>query len=393
MNIISLNAGNNFLKFSLYDMNHESVIASGLFERIGLEGSQYQMNYHNNRITQEISIATHQEAVNLLLEKLIDLRIIPSLDSIDGVGHRIVEGMDCFSSSVLIDEDVMERLIGLKDNSPLHSSAEIQCIEAFHNALPEIPMVCVFDTSFHQTMDAEAYLYAVPYRWFQEYGVRKYGFHGISHQYVTECVHDILGMDSFKIISCHLGKGSSVCAIKDMKCIDTSMGFTPLSGVVMGTRSGDIDPSIIPFVMEREGKNASEVVDDLNKMSGLLGLSEYSDNIKDLLERCNAGDEKALLAKNKYVRSIVNYIAQYYVLLGGADAIVLTGKVGEECIPIRQEICNQLACLGVKIDSNQNNICGDMAKISSNDSSMDVYVIPTNEDLLIVRDTYKLINR
>ena len=393
MKIISINAGSSSLKFSLFDMNDESVIASGLFERIGIDGSRYTIKFHGEKITQEVELPTHVDAVNILLDKLTDLNIISSLDEIHGVGHRIVQGKDVFKESVLINDDVMEKLEAIKGFAPLHNPANMLGIEAFRKVLPNVPMVAVFDTAFHQTMDKTTYLYPVPYSWYEDYGVRKYGAHGTSHRYIAECVKQILGKDEFRLISCHIGNGGSITAIKDGKCIDTSMGFTPLAGIMMGTRSGDIDPSIIPYVMEQEGKNASEIIDDLNKRSGLLGMSEYSSDMRDILARCDEHDEKAIVARDKYVRRVVDYIAQYYVLLGGADIIVFTAGVGENSIPVRRQICEELACLGIKIDVELNNKRGEMVKISTDDSDVLVYVIPTDEELMIARDTLHLIDR
>ena len=393
MKIISINAGSSSLKFSLFDMNDESVIASGLFERIGIDGSKYTIKFNGEKITQEVELPTHVDAVNILLDKLTDLNIISSLDEIHGVGHRIVQGKDIFKESVLINDDVMEKLDTIKGFAPLHNPANMLGIEAFRKVLPNVPMVAVFDTAFHQTMDKTTYLYPVPYSWYEDYGVRKYGAHGTSHRYIAECVKKILGRDEFRLISCHIGNGGSITAIKDGKCIDTSMGFTPLAGIMMGTRSGDIDPSIIPYVMEQEGKNASEIIDDLNKRSGLFGMSEYSSDMRDILARCDEQDEKAIVARDKYVRRVVDYIAQYYVLLGGADIIVFTAGVGENSIPVRRQICEELACLGVKIDLDLNNKRGETVKISTDDSSIQVYVIPTDEELMIARDTLHLIDR
>lgn len=393
MKIISINAGSSSLKFSLFNMDDESVIASGLFERIGIEGSNYTIKFNGEKITQEVELATHVDAVNILLDKLTDLNIISSLDEIHGVGHRIVQGKDIFTESVLINDEVMEKLDAIKGFAPLHNPANMLGIEAFRKVLPNVPMVAVFDTAFHQTMDKSTYLYPVPYSWYEDYGVRKYGAHGTSHRYIAETVKELLGKDEFRLISCHIGNGGSITAIKDGKCVDTSMGFTPLAGIMMGTRSGDIDPSIIPYVMEQEGKNASEVIDDLNKHSGLFGMSEYSSDMRDILEKCDQQDEKAIVARDKYVRRVVDYIAQYYVLLGGADVIVFTAGVGENSIPVRRQICEELACLGVKIDLDKNNVRGEVVKISTDDSSIDVYVIPTDEELMIARDTLHLINR
>ena len=393
MKIISINAGSSSLKFSLFNMDDESVIASGVFERIGMDGSQYTIKNNGEKITEEVVLENHTAAAKMLLEKLVDLNIISSLSEIKGVGHRVLHGGERYHESVLINDDVIQSIKDLTPLGPLHHPGNLAGIEAFMAELPEVPMVAVYDTAFHQTMPKENYVYAVPYKWYSEYGVRKYGFHGTSHKFIAETVRQILGRDNFKLISCHIGNGGSICAIKDGKCIDTSMGFTPLAGIMMGTRSGDVDPSIIPYIMEKEGKNAGEVIDDLNKNSGVLGLSEYSNDMRDLVEKCEEGDERAIMTKNKYVRRIVDYIAQYYVQLGGADVIVLTAGVGENNIPIRREICEKLSCLSVNIDLDLNNVRGETVKISTDDSKIAVYVIPTNEELMIARDTLNLINR
>lgn len=393
MKIMSINAGSSSLKFSLFNMTDESVITSGVFERIGMDGSCYTIKYNGEKISEEVVLENHTAAVKTLFDKLLTLNIIESLDEINGVGHRIVQGKDLYSESVLITDKVVEDLDSIKAFAPLHNPGAVMGIKAFKEVVPNVPMTVVFDTAFHQTMDKETYLYPVPYKWYTEYGVRKYGFHGTSHRFIANSLKDYLGRGDFKLISCHIGNGGSICAIENMKCVDTSMGFTPLAGIMMGTRSGDIDPSIIPYVMELEGKNASEIIDDLNKQSGVLGLSEFSNDLRDLVEKCNEGEDQAIITKNKYVRRIVDYIAQYYVLLGGADAIVFTAGVGENNIPIRREICEKLSCLGVKIDLDLNNTRGEFKKISANDSRIDVYVIPTNEELLIARDTVKLIEQ
>jgi len=393
MKIISINAGSSSLKFSLYNMEDESVIASGLFERIGIDGSQYTIKYHGEKISEQVELVTHTDAVKVLLDKLVSLEIIRSLDEINGVGHRVVHGGSKYSTSVLITDEVIKDIENFSELAPLHNPGALKGIMAFKEVLPLVPMVAIFDTAFHQTMNEEAYLYPVPYKWYSEYGVRKYGFHGTSHRYITDAVRNLLGREDFKLISCHIGNGGSITAVKDMKCVDTTMGFTPLAGIMMGTRSGEIDSSIIPFVMEKEGKNASEVIDDLNKNSGLLGLSEYSSDMRDILEKCNEGDQKCITAKNKYVRRVVDYIAQYYALLEGVDVIVFTAGVGENSVPVRREICEKLACFGVKIDLDENSKRGELVKISTEDSKIDVYVIPTDEELMIARDTEKFVNR
>ena len=393
MKILSINAGSSSLKFSLFNMDDESVIANGVFERIGIDGSCYTIKFKSEKITQEVDLPTHLEAVNILLEKLLALGIIENLYEIHGVGHRIVQGKDIFKESVVVNDEVMTKLESIKDFAPLHNPANMLGIEAFKKALPDAVQVAVFDTAFHQTMDEEAYLYAVPYKWYEQYGIRKYGAHGTSHRYIALQVRKLLGTSEYRLISCHIGNGGSITAIKDGKCVDTSMGFTPLAGIVMGSRSGDIDPSIIPCVMEQEGKNAGEVIDDLNRRSGLMGLSEFSSDMRDVLAKCSENDKRCIVAKNKYVRRIVDYIAQYYVLLGGADAIVFTAGVGENNALIRKEICQKLECLGVKIDDEINNDSNRTKKISTSSSKIAVYVIPTDEELMIARDTLNLINR
>ncbi len=393
MKILSVNAGSSSLKFTLFEMKDESIIVSGVFERIGLDNSFYRIKLNGEQIKEEVELPTHTEAVNVLLNKLIDLNIIKSYDEIKGIGHRILHGGEKYSSSVIINDDVIESIKELTPLGPLHHPGEIAGIMALKEVLPDVPMVAVYDTAFHQTMDEEAYLYPVPYNWYTDYKVRKYGFHGTSHKYIAEAVKKILNKDNFKLISCHIGSGGSICAIKDGKCIDTTMGFTPLAGIMMGTRSGDIDPSIIPYVMEKEGKNASEIVEDLNKKSGVLGLSTLCSDMRDLVNACDEGNKQAIIAKNKYVRRVVDYIAQYYVLLGGVDIIVFTAGVGENNVAIRREICEKLSCLGIKIDLDANNVRGEEVKISTNDSSVLVYVIPTNEELMIARDTLRLMNR
>ena len=393
MKILSINAGSSSLKFSLFNMDDESVIASGNFERIGIEGSLYTIKFNGEKIVQEIELPSHLEAVDILLDKLVTLGIIEHLYEIHGVGHRIVQGKDLFNESVVVNETVMEQLETIKGFAPLHNPANMLGIEAFKKALPDATHVAVFDTAYHHTMNEETYLYPVPYKWYEDYGVRKYGAHGTSHRYIAMQVKKILGTQEFKLISCHIGNGGSITAIKDGKCVDTSMGFTPLAGIMMGSRSGDIDSSIIPYVMEQEGKNAGEVLDDLNRRSGLLGLSECSSDMRDIVAKCGENDERCIVAKNKYVRRVVDYIAQYYVLLNGVDVIAFTAGVGENNVLIRKEICEKLSCLGIKIDENLNNVSGELRKISTSDSKVEVYIIPTNEELMIARDTLNLINR
>ena len=392
MKIICVNAGSSSLKFSLFNMEKEEVIASGLFERIGMNNSNSVIKYNGQKIEHEVEMNDHNDAVNVLFEKLISLGIIGSLSEIDGVGHRLVHGKDKYSDSVVITDEVVEDLLNFKEFAPLHNPANVLGIKAFREKLPNVVMVGVFDTAFHQTIEEENYLYATPYDWYKEYGVRKYGFHGTSHRYILETLTKKIGKQDFKLINCHIGNGASLAAINNGKCINTTMGFTPLSGVIMGTRSGDIDPSIIPYVMEKEGMNANEVVDELNKTSGLLGISGKSGDMRDILEGMDEREAKCYLAFNKYCRSVTNYIASYYVELGGADVISFTAGVGENSSPFRKKVCENLECLGVKIDYEKNDsIHGEFAKISTDDSKIDVYVVPTDEELLIARDTLKFI--
>ena len=391
MKIISINAGSSSLKFSLFNMDDESVIASGVFERIGIDGSCYTIKFNGEKYKEEVALKTHADAVNILLDKLTSMHIIKSLDEIGGVGHRVVQGKDVFDKSVIVDDEVMEKLESIKNFAPLHNPANMLGIEAFQKALPNVPNTVVFDTAFHQTMKPEAYIYPVPYEWYTKYGIRKYGAHGTSHRYITETVSKLFNTDKFKLISCHIGNGASITAIKDGKCVDTSMGFTPLAGVMMGTRSGDIDPSLLPPVMEAEGKDINDIMNDLNKKSGILGLSGISSDMRDLEAAYHKGDERAILTMNKYVRRLTDYIAQYYVLLGGADIIAFTAGIGENCALVRKLVCDNLACLGIKIDEEKNKIGGELTKISTDDSSVEVYIIPTDEELMIARDTLDLI--
>ena len=393
MKLLSVNAGSSTLKFRLYEMPEEKVLTKGSFERIGTDDGDYTIRVGDEKIHKSADLHDHNDAVRILLEELVGHRIVHSLDEIEAVGHRIVHGGNKYSRSVEITDRVLKEIESISDLAPLHNPAALLGVKAFQEAIPNARMVACFDTAFHQTIDEATYLYPVPYKWYSEYGVRKYGFHGTSHRYITDSVRDILGKDEFKLISCHIGNGGSITAVKDMKCVDTTMGFTPLAGIMMGTRSGEIDSSIIPYVMEKEGKNASEIIDDLNKNSGLIGVSEFSSDMRDILAECDNGNEKAIAAKNKYVRRIVDYIAQYYVLLDGADVIVFTAGVGENSTPIRREVCEKLACLGVKIDLDQNSRRGEIVKIRTEDSKIAVYVIPTDEELMIARDTLKLINR
>lgn len=391
MKIMSVNAGSSSLKFSLFNMDNEECIASGYFERVGLDGGFYTIKYNGEKIKEEVEMPDHGVAVEVLLERLISLGIVASLDEISGIGHRIVSGGEKYTKSVLVTDQVIQDLIDLKDFAPLHNPAHVAAIKAFKEVLPEVPMVVVFDTAFHQSMEKDRYLYPVPYEWYSEHAVRKYGAHGTSYRFVSKHMSEALKRDDLKMIVCHLGSGCSIAAIKDGKCVDTSMGFTPLAGVMMGTRSGDIDPSIIPFVMEKEGLNAKEVIDALNKKSGFLGVSGKFSDHRDIENGIEEGDERCILADKMFTNTVVKYIASYYVELGGCDALVFTAGVGENSISARVHIVEALKCLGMELDPEKNSVRGEFAKISSDHSSVGIYVVPTNEELMIAEDTKDLI--
>lgn len=388
---MSVNAGSSSLKFSLFNMDNEECIASGYFERVGLEGGFYTIKYNGEKIKEEVEMPDHGVAVEVLLERLISLGIVTSLDEISGIGHRIVSGGEKYTKSVLVTDQVIQDLLDLKDFAPLHNPAHVAAIKAFKEVLPEVPMVVVFDTAFHQSMEKDRYLYPVPYEWYSEHAVRKYGAHGTSYRFVSKHMSEALKRDDLKMIVCHLGSGCSIAAIKDGKCVDTSMGFTPLAGVMMGTRSGDIDPSIIPFVMEKEGLNAKEVIDALNKKSGFLGVSGKFSDHRDIENGIAEGDERCILADKMFTNTVVKYIASYYVELGGCDALVFTAGVGENSISARVHIVEALKCLGMELDPEKNSVRGEFAKISSDHSSVGIYVVPTNEELMIAEDTKDLI--
>ena len=392
MEILSVNAGSSSLKFTLIELPFEKVVVSGTFEKIGIEGSFYTIKYNGEKIRKEKELKNHTDAVKTLMSELIDMKILESYDDLDGVGHRVVHGGDKYFDSVIITPEVEEKIEELFSLSPLHNPANLVGIKSFQEILPNTPQVAVFDTAFHQTMDAEEYLYAVPMDWYEKFGVRKYGFHGTSHKYIATKMKEILGEDK-KIISCHLGNGASLCAIKDGKCVDTSMGFSPLAGFIMGTRSGDIDPSIIPYVMDKSGKTADEVINDLNKKSGMLALSGVSSDMRDIEEAYLNKDPRSVRAMNMYVKHIANYLSMYNTLLEGADYIVFTAGIGENSDVVRKLIIDKFKFMGVKIDEEKNSTRGITGEISTEDSTIKVVVLPTNEELMIAKDTYNLINK
>ena len=371
-------------------MPEEKVIASGLFEKIGLNGSSYTIKYNGEKITKEYDLKDHSVAVKKLMDELIALGIIYSLDEIEGVGHRILHGAQEFSEPTVLNMEVVQAISKYNELGPLHNPANLMGATSFIEALPNVINVGVFDTAFHQTMDEEEFLYPVPYEWYQDYGIRKYGFHGTSHKYIWKFMSEVLGSDA-KIISCHIGNGGSLCAIKGGKVVDTTMGFTPLAGIMMGSRSGDIDPSIIPFIMKKLNKSADEIITMLNKNSGLLGVSGVSSDSRDVEAGANEGNERCLLAERMYAQKIANFIAMYNNLLDGADAIVFTAGVGENSINMRKMIIERIHSLGVMVNDELNKVRGEFRKISTDESKIALYVVPTNEELMIAMDTYNII--
>ncbi|MBQ9018892.1 MAG: acetate kinase [Bacilli bacterium] len=398
MKFLCVNAGSSSLKFQLFDMPEEKVIISGYIEKIGLEDSFWTTKVNGEKIKGAKYLKNHNEAVQVLLDELIEHKAVKSLDEIKGVGHRVLHGGEKYSNSVLITDEVIEDIKELTKLGPLHHPGNLAGIEALKEVLPNVPMVAVYDTAFHQTMPKENYMYPVPYEWYLKYGVRKYGFHGTSHKYITTVMKEKLGKDDVNLIICHIGSGASISAIKDGKCFDTTMGITPLDGLMMGTRSGAIDPSILEYVCKESGMDIGEVTNALNKKSGLLGVCGFSDN-RDVEKAAASGDERAVLALNMYHDRIANYIAQYYIELGGkVDAIVFTAGIGENGIESREEIINRLAPIGLTIDKEVNNtIAGYRDKqegiISGKDSKVAIYVVPTNEELMIIKDTYEIVNK
>ncbi|PAD37385.1 acetate kinase, partial [Terribacillus sp. 7520-G] len=359
-NILAINAGSSSLKFQLIRMPEEEVKAVGLVERIGLKDSIFTIKFNGEKDETTKDIENHEEAVKMLLEKLTSTGVISSLDEIDGVGHRVVHGGEKFSDSVLITDQVMEEIAEVSELAPLHNPANLTGIRAFKEILPGIPSVAVFDTAFHQTMPPESYLYSLPYEYYEKYGIRKYGFHGTSHKYVSQRAAELLDrpIEQLRLISCHLGNGASIAAIDGGKSVDTSMGFTPLAGVTMGTRSGNIDPALIPFIMRKTGKTADEVLHVLNKESGMLALSGFSSDLRDIQDKADAGDDRAELALDVFAERIHKYLGSYAARMSGVDAIIFTAGVGENSIAVRERVLKGLEFMGVYYDPSLNNVRG-----------------------------------
>ena len=396
MKILCVNAGSSSLKFQLVEMPEEKLIISGYIEKIGLKDSFWTTKVNGEKIKGERYLKNHKEAAEVLIEELLKHKAVESLDEIKGVGHRVLHGGEKYSDSVIITDEVIQDIKDLTKLGPLHHPGNLAGIEAMQKALPGVPMVAVYDTAFHQTMPKVNYMYPVPMEWYTKYGVRKYGFHGTSHKYITLKMKEKLGKDDVNIIICHIGSGASISAIKDGKCYDTSMGITPLDGLMMGTRSGAIDPSILEYVSKESGESLEDLTNDLNKKSGLLGISGYSDS-RDVEAARAAGDKNATLALDMYNDRIAKYIAEYYIKLDGeVDALVFTAGVGENGIEARKEIIRRLNALGIKVDEEKNSKIASYKNenegiISSDDSSVPVYVLPTNEEIMIIKDTYNLV--
>ena len=391
MKIMSVNCGSSSLKFSLFEIESKELIASGYFEKVTIPGSFFNIKFNGEKIHEDIDMLNHTEAVEIMLDRIVKLGIVENLEEIEAVGHRVVHGGDKYNKSVIITDEVIDDIKKFSVLAPLHNPANLLGIEALQKALPNVPQVAVFDTAFHQTMEPREYIYPVPYSWYEDMMIRKYGFHGTSHCYVSKQIERILGKKEYKAIICHLGSGGSLSAVKDGKSIDTTMGFTPLAGIMMGTRSGDIDPSILSYVCATENVTIDEAVNVLNKQSGFLGITGKASDFRDVWAGVEAGDERCALAVEKYVKTVVDYIASYYVELGGADVIAFTAGLGENAIQVREKVCDALECLGVKIDKKKNETRGEEIKLSTSDSKVQVYVIPTNEELMIAEDTYNLI--
>ncbi len=394
MKILVLNCGSSSLKFQLIDMDTHERIAKGNFERIGGMKTTLKLNVRGNK-EEILHIARdYDEAIAFVLEVLLkpEYDLIKSLDEISAVGHRIVHGGEMFSHSVLIDDTVISEIEKCIDLAPLHNPAGVAGIRAAKAALPNTPMVAVFDTAFHQTMPAKAYVYQIPYRYYASYKIRKYGFHGTSHKYVSERIKEIMnGREDLKVINCHLGQGASICAIKNGESIDTSMGLTPLAGIPMATRCGDIDPAIIPYIMKKDNLGPEDIEDILNKQSGAWGVSGVSSDYRDIEDGYNMNDQRSVLTLDSQAYRIAQYIGQYIISLGGIDVITFAGGVGENGIETRERVCQYLEPFGIKLDKELNNVKGKERKISTEDSKVAIYIIPTNEELMIAKETEKII--
>lgn len=396
MNVLVINAGSSSLKYQLLNVESRTILAKGICERVGSAEAFHKHGLDDNEQVIDAQMADHNAAMALVLDALVSgpTKAIESLDEIDAVGHRIVQGGRYFDRSVVIDDEVIAKIDELAELAPLHNGAALMGIRACQKHMPGKPMVAVFDTSFFQTLPPKAYMYPLPYELYEKYSIRKYGAHGTSHRYVAERAAAVLGepLEDLKLITCHLGNGCSISAIDHGVAVDTSMGLTPLDGLMMGTRCGAIDPAIVTFVMEHEGLSPAEMSDLMNKKSGLLGISGISNDLRSVRDASEKGDERAMLAYDMYSNSVKKYIGQYIVVMGGVDAIVLTAGVGENCEKMRRMIFAGLQPLGIILDENRNRLRGGEREISSESSPVKIIVVPTNEEYMIARDTYELLH-
>ncbi|AYF54773.1 acetate kinase [Clostridium sp. K25] len=397
MKILVINCGSSSLKYQLIDMLSEEPIAQGLVERIGIQGSVLTHKVNGKKHVIEEEMKDHKKAIALVLDALVneEYGVIKNMDEISAVGHRVVHGGEKYAESVLIDDEVMEALEEFIKLAPLHNPPNITGINACKELMPTTPMVAVFDTAFHQTLPDYAYMYSLPHDLYEKYGIRKYGFHGTSHKYVSSVAAEILGKDieSLKLVTCHLGNGSSLAAVKNGKCVDTSMGFTPLAGLTMGTRCGDIDPAVVTFLIKELNYSVDDVNKLMNKESGVLGISGISSDFRDILKAAAEGNERAELALNMFKNKVIQYIGAYTAVMGGVDAIIFTAGVGENSEPIRKRIVSELGFLGIKLDLEKNKVMGEIETISTEDSKVKVLVIPTNEELMIAKDTKEIVEK
>lgn len=395
MKILSVNCGSSSLKFQMYEMPEEKVLISGYVEKIGQPDCFWNVKVNGQKIRSERPLKNHTEAVEVLIDELFKNNIVESLEEIKGVGHRVLHGGEKYADSVIITEEVIEDIKSLTKLGPLHHPGNLAGIEALRKVLPNVPMVAVFDTAFHQTMPKRNYIYPVPMDWYTKYGVRKYGFHGTSHKYITETMKQKLGRDNVNLIICHIGSGASITTVKNGVCYDTTMGLTPLDGLMMGTRSGSIDPSILEYVCKESGCSIEEVTNDLNKKSGFLGIAGYAD-CRDVENLVKEGNENAILAYDLYCDRIAKYIANYYLELNGqVDSIIFTAGVGENGFLVRSKVVELLNPLGIYINEDKNNSIASFKDlkegiISSDESKVEIRVLPTDEEIMIVRDTFEL---
>ena len=390
MIVLSVNAGSSSLKFQAYDMPDETVLISGLFERIGMKESSYTIKLNGEKIKKEVELKNHEEALQILMDELMENKIVESLDDIKAIGHRIVQGGSYFDRTVEMTDENIKKVRELSSLAPLHNPAAVKGIKAAKAVIPNALQTGAFDTAFHQTIEEENYLYPVPYEWCDKYKVRKYGAHGTSHKYVSTRMNEILGRYNTKLITCHIGNGASISAVKEGVCIDTSMGLTPNAGLMMGSRCGDMDATVVTYMMRQLECSPEEMDEILNKKSGLLGISGISSDSRDIEDGMKIGNPRCTLAQKMFTRRIIDCIAKYYVELGGCDAIVFTAGIGENSIHTRREVIDGLSVLGVKIDEEANDCRGVERLITTEDSTIPCYIIPTNEELMIARDTYAL---